>query len=83
MDLTPRNQMLVETRAYEIGLCATGQPLKMMPIEIAIIPEVYPLGPVPRLANMVQRYNVSQYDRLSQKGYALNLVKGEYEKIES
>lgn len=81
MDLSLRNQSLLETRAYEIGLCATGQPLKMMPMEIAIIPEVYPLGPVPRLANMVQRYNALQYDRLSEKGYSLDFVKGEYEKI--
>ena len=83
MDLTPRNQALLETRAYEIGIIATGQPLKMMPMEVAMIPEIYPLGPIPRLQNMIQRYNMAQYDRLTEKGYALNLVKGEYEKIKS
>jgi len=83
MELHPRHLYLLENRAHEIGLCASSEPLKMMPIEIAIIPEVYPLGPVPRLQNMIQRYNSDQYDRLSQKGYALNLVKGEYEKIKS
>jgi len=55
----------------------------MMPMEVAMIPEIYPLGPVPRLQNMIQRYNMTQYDRLSEKGYTLNLVKGEYEKIKS
>jgi len=80
MDFSERQNSMLEIRAYEIGLCASGQPLKMMPMEIAIIPEVYPLGPVPRLANMVRRYNCDQYDRLSGKGYALDLVKGEYEK---
>jgi hypothetical protein len=83
MDLTSRHAHLLETRAYEIGIIATGQPLKMMPMEVAMIPEIYPLGPVPRLQNMIQRYNMTQYDRLSEKGYTLNLVKGEYEKIKS
>ena len=83
MDLTPRNQALLEKRAYEIGIVATGQPLKMMPMEVAIIPEIYPLGPIPRLQNMIQRYNCDQFDRLSQKGYRLDMIKGEYEKIKS
>jgi len=83
MDLHPRHQALLENRAYEIGLCATNDPLKMMPMEVCIIPEIYPLGPIPRLQNMIQRYNSDQYDRLSQKGYRLNLIKGEYEKVKS
>jgi hypothetical protein len=81
MNLTPRNQALLENRAYEIGILATGEPLKMMPMEVAVIPEIYPLGPIPRLQNMIQRYNADQFDRLSQKGYSLDLVKGEYEKV--
>ena len=83
MDLSHRHAHIMEVRAYEIGVIASGQPLKMMPMEVAMIPEIYPLGPVPRLQNMIQRYNMTQYDRLSEKGYALNLVKGEYEKVKS
>lgn len=75
----PRNLALIEMRAYQLGLCATNEPLKMLPIEVAYIPEIS-LQPIPRLENMVRRYNMAQYDRLSQKGYRLNLLKGEYEK---
>lgn len=78
-----RQDHLMEIRAYEIGLMASGAPLRMLPYEIACIPEIYPLGPVPRLQNMIHRYNMEQFDRLSQKGYRLNLLKGEYEKIKS
>lgn len=73
----------MERRAYEIGLIASGYPLKMMPMEVAVIPEICPSGPIPRLANMVQKYNADQYDRLSENGYRLNMVAGEYEKIKS
>lgn len=78
-----RQDHLMEIRAYQIGVIASGEPLKMLPYEVACIPEIYPLGPVPRLQNMVHRYNMEQFDRLSQKGYRLNLLKGEYEKIKS
>ena len=78
-----RQDHLMEIRAYQIGVIASGEPLKMLPVEVACIPEIYPLGPVPRLQNMVHRYNMEQFDRLSQKGYRLNLLKGEYEKIKS
>lgn len=83
MEYHPRAQALLEMRAYEIGMVASRQPFKMLPIECALIPEIYPLGPVPRLQNMVFRYNMDQFDRLSQKGYKLNLLEGEYEKTES
>lgn len=78
--MTPRDFAMMEMRAYEIGLCATNDPLKMMPFEVAVIPEVNGPMPVPRLENMIRRYNMDQFDRLSQKGYRLNLVRGEYEK---
>lgn len=78
--MSPRQFAMLEHRAYEIGLCATNQPLKMIPFEVAVIPEVNGMMAVPRLENMIRRYNMEQFDRLSQKGYRLNLVKGEYEK---
>ena len=77
----PRALALIEMRAYELGMCASNQPLRMLPMEIACIPEINPLQPVPRLENMVRRYNMEQYDRLSQKGYRLNMMKECYEKI--
>ena len=79
----PRALALIEMRAYELGMCASNQPLRMLPMEVAVISEINPVQPVPRLENMVRRYNMDQYDRLSQKGYRLDLVKGEYEKAES
>ena len=79
MSIDHRQAKLMEIRAYEIGLCASGEPLKLMPFDVAVIPEIS-LMPIPRLENMCRRYNMEQYDRLSQKGYRLNLLKGEYEK---
>ena len=78
--MSPRAMKLIEMRAYELGLCATNEPLRMLPIEVAYIPELS-LQPIPRLENMVRRYNMEQYDRLGQKGYRLDLTKGVYEKI--
>ena len=79
----PRALAMIEMRAYELGVCATNEPLRMLPIEVACIPEINPLQPIPRLENMVRRYNMDQYDRLSQKGYRLDLLKGIYEKIKT
>jgi len=80
--MNPRALNLIEIRAYELGMCATNDPLAMLPIEVACIPEISHL-PIPRLENMVKRYNMDQFDRLSQKGYRLNYTKGVYEKAES
>ena len=77
--MNARALSLVEMRAYQLGMCATNEPLKMLPIEVAYIPEIS-LQPIPRLESMVKRYNMDQFDRLSQKGYRLNFLKGEYEK---
>ena len=77
----PRAMAMIEMRAYELGMCATSEPLKMLPIEVACIPEINPLQPIPRLENMVKRYNMDQFDRLSQKGYRLDFLKGVYERI--
>jgi len=64
-------------------LAASSDPLKQLPIEVALIPQIDPFQPVPRLAMMVTRYNQQQFDRLTDKGYRINLVKGEYEKSKS
>jgi hypothetical protein len=81
--MNARSAILMEQRAYEIGLAATTDPLKQLPIDIAYIPQIDPLQPVLRLAMMVTRYNQQQFDRLTDKGYQLNLLKGEYEKSKS
>ena len=78
--MNPRLANLLEIRAYEIGLAASTDPLKQLPIEIAMIPEIDPFQPIARLRSMLTRYNMDQFDRLSQKGYTLNYIKGEYEK---
>jgi hypothetical protein len=78
--MNPRARALIEMRAYELGMCATNQPLRMLPLEVSFIPEIS-LQPIPRLENMVKRYNMDQFDRLSKKGYRLDLTKGEYEKV--
>jgi len=78
--MNARTLSLIEMRAYQLGMCATSEPLRMLPIEVACIPEIS-LQPIPRLESMVRRYNMDQFDRLSQKGYRLNLLKGEYEKV--
>ena len=80
MRMNSRLAHILEIRAYEIGLAASSDPLKQLPMDIAVIPEIDPFMPIPRLRNMLTRYNMDQFDRLSQKGYKLNYLKGEYEK---
>jgi hypothetical protein len=78
--MNPRLAHILEIRAYEIGLAASTDPLKQLPMDIAMIPEIDPFQPIPRLRSMLTRYNMDQFDRLIEKGYMLNYIKGEYEK---
>lgn len=77
----------IDYRAHQIALAVARKPLSMLCCGLANVPEVQcELGinqelPVPYLRNMVIRYNMEQYDRLTSKGYTLNLTTEEYEKI--
>ena len=48
---------------------------------LEFIPEIDPYRPIPRLRSMIMRYNTDQFDRLTKRGYKLNLIKEEYEKV--
>lgn len=77
--LTVRDR--IDYRAHQIALAVSRDPMHQLPICLAYIPEVDPERPLPYLKNMLVRYNMDQYDRLTEKGYALNLTTEEYEKI--
>lgn len=77
--LTVRDR--IEYRAHQIALAVSRDPMHQLPLGLAFIPEVDPERPLPYLKNMLVRYNMDQYDRLSEKGYALNLTTEEYEKV--
>ena len=77
----------IDYRAHQIALSVSRDPMRQLPMGLACIPEVQvmmggnPDYPIPYLRNMLVRYNMDQYDRLTSKGYALNLTTEEYEKI--
>ena len=83
--LTVRDR--IEYRAHQIALAVSRDPMHQVPFGLACIPEVQielggdPEHPLPYLRNMLMRYNMDQYDRLTEKGYALNLTTEEYEKV--
>jgi len=83
--LTVRDR--IDYRAHQIALAVSRDPMHQLAFDLACIPEVQielggnPEHPLPYLRNMLMRYNMDQYDRLSSKGYVLNLTTEEYEKI--
>lgn len=70
-----------ETRAYQIALAASREPLRQLPLMLAFIPG-HARESV-RLASMLTRYNSDQFDRLTGEGYRLNFLTETYEKIHS
>jgi hypothetical protein len=49
-------------------------------MEVAWIPEVDPTKPIAYLKKLVLKYNSDQFDRLTEKGYRFDMVKGIYER---
>jgi len=72
---------LVDIRVHQIALASAGEPMRQLPFLLACITEVDPIRPIPRLKNILMRYNMEQFDRLTAKGYKLNLLREEYEKV--
>ena len=68
-----------DARAYAIALAVSREPLRQLPICLASIPG-YPKESF-RMAIVLTRYNMDQFDRLTNKGYRLNMLTETYEKI--
>lgn len=66
----------VDVRAHEIAVATTRFPLRMIPLECAIVGNQLSL----KLQGMICRTNSRQFDALSESGYRLNFVTGEYQK---
>ena len=69
------NDINIANQAWDIALAASNDPMKQLPFEVAIVDNFL----IKRLQNMCLKYNQLQFDRLTKKGYKLNLLKGEYE----
>lgn len=66
----------VEVRAHEIAMAVSRYPLRMIPLECAVVGNQLSL----KLQGMICRNNSRQFDVLSESGYRLNFVTGEYQK---
>jgi|688.fasta_scaffold58535_5 hypothetical protein len=73
LDARMRREM--DVRAHDIAVVATSHPFRMIPLECAVIHNQLSL----RLQSLVCRANSDQFDRLTNKGYRLNFVTGEYQ----
>ena len=71
---------LIEKRTYDLAISTCGDPLKQLPMEVAWIPEIDPTKPIAYLKKLVLKYNSDQFDRLTEKGYRFDMVKGIYER---
>jgi len=73
-----RMQHAVDVRAHDIALATARLPMRMIPLECAVIQNQLSL----RLQSLICRANTDQFDRLSEQGYRLNFLTGEYQKQE-
>jgi hypothetical protein len=71
---------LIEKRTHDLAIATCGNPLKQLPMEVAWIPEIDPTKPIAYLKKLVLKYNSEQFDRLTEKGYRFDMVKGIYER---
>jgi len=74
MDARMRRE--VDVRAWEIASAHSRHPLRMIPLQCAVVQNHLSLT----LQGLICRTNSEQYDRLTGDGYRLNFMTEQYEK---
>lgn len=75
MMMDARMRREVDVRAWEIATAKTQYPLQMIPLQCAVVGNQLSL----KLHGMICRQNSDQFDHLTEKGYRLNFLTGEYQ----